>query len=81
MRHVLAAIFRACRDDEEGIKKTGNVHSEVILSLSTTSNIGDAYRRFGIKAESKAVVVVHVLTESDMVKRMVIGSMLNIAHG
>lgn len=59
---LLSAIFRALTGLINGRLATPNVHSEIVLSLSSNNNIADAYRRFGITPGStQDIIVVKVL--------------------
>ncbi|RWA09113.1 hypothetical protein EKO27_g5994 [Xylaria grammica] len=58
---VLSAAFKAITLQLAGNMKTPNVHSELVYSLSPTSNISEAYRRYGITPTSRALVIVKVL--------------------
>ncbi|KAI0509074.1 kinase binding protein CGI-121-domain-containing protein [Xylaria bambusicola] len=58
---VLSAAFKAITLQVAGALKTPNVHSEMVYALSPTSNIAEAYRRYGITPTTKDLVVVKVL--------------------
>ncbi|KAI1812576.1 hypothetical protein GGS20DRAFT_578230 [Poronia punctata] len=58
--HILSAVFRAIVGDKT--RKTANVHSEIVISLSSSNNISEAYRRYGITGSSKHILVVKVLS-------------------
>ncbi|KAK3181784.1 hypothetical protein K4F52_006851 [Lecanicillium sp. MT-2017a] len=57
---LLSAVFRAVTTAVNGALKTPNVHSEIVASLSASSNIAEAYRRFGISPSTKDLLVVKV---------------------
>ncbi|EFX01422.1 cgi121 protein [Grosmannia clavigera kw1407] len=59
--HLLAAVHKAILAHVGGSLKTPNVHSETVLSLSPSLNIAEAYRRFGVTADTKNVLVVKIL--------------------
>ncbi|ETN46788.1 uncharacterized protein HMPREF1541_00977 [Cyphellophora europaea CBS 101466] len=63
---VLAATFRALNDYLHDRLKSRNVHSEIVFSLSPNNNIGEAFRRFGISADTKDLIVVKVTTTPDV---------------
>ncbi|EQL00390.1 Kinase binding protein [Ophiocordyceps sinensis CO18] len=59
-RQLLSAVFKATLAAVNGSLKTPNVHSETVTSLSASSNIADAYRRFGVSPTTKDLLVVKV---------------------
>ncbi|ERS94834.1 uncharacterized protein SPSK_07978 [Sporothrix schenckii 1099-18] len=61
--HLLAAVYKAVLAHKSGTLKTPNVHSEAVLSLSPSLNIAEAYRRYGITADTRNVVAVKVLLD------------------
>lgn len=60
--HVLAAAFRALNDDLCDRIKSRNVHSEMVFALSPNSNIGEAFRRFGVSDRTTDLLVIKVST-------------------
>ncbi|KAJ8127786.1 hypothetical protein O1611_g5851 [Lasiodiplodia mahajangana] len=58
---VLSAAFRAITVQVAGTMRTPNVHSEMVYSLSPTSNITESYRRYGITPTSRDLVIIKVL--------------------
>ncbi|KAI0599040.1 CGI121 protein [Biscogniauxia sp. FL1348] len=58
---VLAAIYKAITVHLGGTMKTPNIHSEIVWSLSPNNNISEAYRRYGITASSRHIIVVKIL--------------------
>ncbi|KAK0719249.1 kinase binding protein CGI-121-domain-containing protein [Lasiosphaeris hirsuta] len=57
--HLLSAVYHAVNTQLTGTLTTTNVHSEVVLSLSPSNNIAEAYRRWGITpAKTKDIIVV-----------------------
>ncbi|KAM0262770.1 hypothetical protein ACHAQJ_001564 [Trichoderma viride] len=65
--HLLSAIFKAVNSSANGILKTPNVHSETVVSLSSSSNIADAYRRFGVSPSTTDLFVVKITFPSDSI--------------
>ncbi|KAL1901088.1 hypothetical protein Sste5346_002155 [Sporothrix stenoceras] len=61
--HLLAAVYKAVLAHNSKALKTPNVHSETVLSLSPSLNIAEAYRRYGITAETHNVLVVKILLD------------------
>lgn len=57
---LLTAAYQACLAEWDGAMRTKTVHSEVLWSLSPGNNITDALRRFGLSANSKALLVLHI---------------------
>ncbi|KAE8376336.1 kinase binding protein CGI-121-domain-containing protein [Aspergillus bertholletiae] len=58
--HVSSAIFRAVNDYLNERLKSRNVHSEIVFSFSSTNNIADSFRKFGISDSTKDLLVVKV---------------------
>ncbi|EGR52971.1 uncharacterized protein TRIREDRAFT_53259 [Trichoderma reesei QM6a] len=58
--HLLSAVFKAVNSSVNGTLRTPNVHSEIVVSLSSSSNIADAYRRFGVSPSTSDLFVVKV---------------------
>ncbi|CAH0057732.1 unnamed protein product [Clonostachys solani] len=58
--HLLSAVFRAATTASTNSLITPNVHSEIIISLSPSNNISEAYRRYGISPSTKDLLVVKV---------------------
>ncbi|KAM4067222.1 kinase binding protein [Hirsutella rhossiliensis] len=59
-RQLLSAVFKGTLAAVNGSLKTPNVHSEIVASLSASSNIADAYRRFGVSPTTRDLLVVKV---------------------
>ncbi|KAK7430989.1 hypothetical protein QQZ08_002519 [Neonectria magnoliae] len=57
---ILSAVFKATLNAVNGVLKTPNVHSEIVISLGSSNNIADAYRRYGISPSTKDLIVVKV---------------------
>ncbi|KFA61823.1 hypothetical protein S40285_07542 [Stachybotrys chlorohalonatus IBT 40285] len=64
-RQLLSAVFKAASNSASGTLKTPNVHSEIVASLSSSNNIADAYRRYGISPTTKDLLVVKVVMAED----------------
>ncbi|KAK8099865.1 hypothetical protein PG999_010239 [Apiospora kogelbergensis] len=58
---LLSAVYKAVSAEMAGAMRTPNVHSEMVVSLSSNNNISEAYRRYGVQPATKDVVVVKVL--------------------
>lgn len=63
MEQVYAAIYRALVEFRYGKLKTKSLHSECLYSLSATSNIGEAYKNFGIKEDSQVLLVIQIVNK------------------
>ncbi|KAL6812699.1 kinase binding protein CGI-121 domain-containing protein [Trichoderma camerunense] len=63
--HLLSAVFKAVNNSVTGALKTPNVHSETVVSLSSSNNIADAYRRFGISPSTTDLFVVKIVFPTD----------------
>lgn len=57
---LLSAVFRATSAAVNGGLRTANVHSEVVYSMSSSNNISEAYRRYGISPTTKDLVIVKI---------------------
>ncbi|KAK5987029.1 EKC/KEOPS complex subunit [Cladobotryum mycophilum] len=57
---LLSAVFKAITSSAGESLKTPNVHSETVVSLSPSSNIADAYRRFGISPTTNSLLVLKI---------------------
>ncbi|KAM3483639.1 hypothetical protein MY8738_002949 [Beauveria namnaoensis] len=57
---LLSAIFKAANAAVNGALQTPNIHSETVASLSSSKNIADAYRRFGISPTTKDLLIVKI---------------------
>ncbi|KAL6859741.1 hypothetical protein ACO1O0_003765 [Amphichorda felina] len=58
--HLLSAVFKAVVSAASNTLKTPNVHSEIVTCLSASSNIAEAYRRYGISPSTKDLLVIKV---------------------
>ncbi|KAL6912688.1 hypothetical protein ACHAP8_011203 [Fusarium lateritium] len=57
---LLSSVFKATLTAVNGALRTPNVHSEIVCNMSSSNNIADAYRRYGISPSTKDLVVVKV---------------------
>lgn len=70
LEQLTSAVYKAILETEYNRMRTRNIHSECILSLSPSSNIGDALKRFGIKESSDELVVVKIVKNMDTIKSL-----------
>ncbi|KAM0233259.1 hypothetical protein ACHAPO_007338 [Fusarium lateritium] len=57
---LLSSVFKATLTAVNGALRTPNVHSEIVCNMSSSNNIADAYRRYGISPSTNDLVVVKV---------------------
>ncbi|KAL7759368.1 hypothetical protein ACKLNR_009458 [Fusarium oxysporum f. sp. zingiberi] len=57
---LLSAAFKATSTAVNGALRTPNIHSEIVCAMSSSNNIADAYRRYGISPSTKDLIVVKV---------------------
>ncbi|XDT03327.1 Hypothetical protein J6898_01128 [Nakaseomyces glabratus] len=62
---LYAALYRVLVEQKYNKLRTKTIHSEIMLCLSPTSNIGDAFKKFGIKEDSNTVICLHIKDRSD----------------
>lgn len=62
---LLSAIYRALVEVSYNKRRTKSLHSECLLCLSPSSNIGEAFRNFGLKDDCKSVIAVQILGPND----------------
>lgn len=58
---LLSAIYRVFLEKKYNRIRTKNLHSECLLALSPTSNIGDAFKKFGITSHSKEIICLQII--------------------
>lgn len=66
LEQIYAAMYRAMVESKYGKLKTKSLHSECLYSLSATSNIGEAYKNFGIKDDSDALIVTQIVGQNEL---------------
>ncbi|RKP10367.1 kinase binding protein CGI-121-domain-containing protein [Thamnocephalis sphaerospora] len=62
---LLVAAGRAAEAARDDRLKTRNVHSEVVYNLAPDTNIGGAFRNFGVVDDSQALAVVKIGGQRD----------------
>lgn len=65
VEQISSAIYKALVESTYNRMRTKTLHSECILSLSPSSNIGDALKRFGIKEDSTNLIVIKIVKNGD----------------
>ncbi|AET39195.1 Cgi121p Ecym_4116 [Eremothecium cymbalariae DBVPG len=60
LEQLSSAVYKALIEVKYNKMRSKNLNSEVVLSLSPTSNIGDALRSFGIQEDSSVLILVRV---------------------
>lgn len=65
VEQLMSAIYRVMVEASYNRLRTKSFHSEVLLALSPTSNIGDAFKKFGINDDSKQIIVVQIIDDKD----------------
>ncbi|PFH62169.1 hypothetical protein XA68_14838 [Ophiocordyceps unilateralis] len=63
--HILSAVFKAIIAQAQGTLETPNIHSEIVVHLSPSHNIADAYRRFGISPATTHLAVIKITFPTD----------------
>lgn len=61
---LLSAIYRVLLEKQYNRVRTKTLHSECLLALSPTSNIGDAFKKFGITSTCKEIICLEI-SEND----------------
>ncbi|SCV03538.1 LAME_0H11232g1_1 [Lachancea meyersii CBS 8951] len=65
LEQLFCAVYKALVECKYNRLRTKTLNSECILSLSPTSNIAEAFKRFGIKEDSKNIVCLAVTNKSE----------------
>lgn len=60
VEQLMAAIYRVLMESTYNRLRTKTFHSEVLLALSPSSNIGEAFKRFGVKNSTGRIIVVQI---------------------
>lgn len=61
---LYSALYRVLIELNHNQLRTRSLHSEILLCLSPTSNIGDAFKKFGIKDDTSALYCVEICEPS-----------------
>ncbi|SCV05634.1 LANO_0H11804g1_1 [Lachancea nothofagi CBS 11611] len=67
LEQLFCAVYKAILESTYNRLRTKNLNSECILSLSPTSNIGEAFKRFGIKEDSKDILCLTVVNNTESI--------------
>lgn len=62
---LYSAIYRALVETTYNRMRTKSLHSECLLCLSPSSNIGEAFQTFGIRDDCQVVIGVQILGPKD----------------
>lgn len=65
IEQLYSAIYRVLTEAAYNKLKTKSMHSECLLCLSPTSNIGEAFKNFGIKDNSTDVIAVQIIQPNE----------------
>ena len=65
VEQLMSALYRLMVEATYNKLRTRSVHSELLLCLSPTSNIGEALGSFGIKDSSKSLLVVKICGDGE----------------
>ncbi|KAJ2961107.1 hypothetical protein NQZ79_g3624 [Umbelopsis isabellina] len=57
---ILLAVNKAVHKEASGKLKTHNVNSEIVYDFSSTNNISQSLRRYGVADDSTALIVIKV---------------------
>ncbi|GJE83965.1 CGI-121-domain-containing protein [Phanerochaete sordida] len=69
--HLQTAIYHAILAATQDSLRTKTVHSEVLWTLNPSNNISEAFRRYGVTDDSKALFVIRIDKDvSDIVPKM-----------
>lgn len=60
MEQLFAALHRTLMEVTYNRMRTKSLHSECLLCLSPSSNIGEAFKKFGVKDDSASIVCVQL---------------------
>ncbi|SCV01314.1 LAMI_0G10682g1_1 [Lachancea mirantina] len=62
---LFSAVYKALIESSFNKQRTKTLNSECILSLSPTSNIGEAFKRFGISEKTSRIVVLSIVAKTE----------------
>ncbi|CAL9732196.1 EKC/KEOPS complex subunit Cgi121p [Monosporozyma unispora] len=66
VEQLMAALYRVFIEKNYNRIRTKSLTSECLLCLAPTSNIGEAFRRFGLKDDTKEVICVQIIPTEDL---------------
>lgn len=61
----MSSIYRVLVEASYNKIRTRSLHSECLLCLAPSSNIGEAFKSFGLKDDSTVVVGIQILAPGD----------------
>lgn len=65
LEQILAALYRVFIEKTYNRIRTKGLTSECLLCLSPTSNIGEAFRKFGLKDGTREIICVEIVNVED----------------
>ncbi|SMN17838.1 similar to Saccharomyces cerevisiae YML036W CGI121 Component of the EKC/KEOPS complex with Bud32p, Kae1p, Pcc1p, and Gon7p [Maudiozyma saulgeensis] len=65
VEQLMSAIYRVMIESKYNRLRTKSLHSEVLLALSPTSNIGEAFKKFGISDDTKNLIMIEINQDND----------------
>lgn len=60
VEQIMSAIYRVMIEAKYNRLRTKSLHSEILLALSPTSNIGEAFKRFGLKENTRNLFMIQI---------------------
>lgn len=78
VEQIMSAIYRVMIEAKYNRLRTKSLHSEILLALSPTSNIGEAFKRFGLKENTKNLFMIQITQDktSNVDKTLVKGDII-----
>lgn len=66
VEQLMAALYRVFIEKNYNRIRTKSLTSECLLCLAPTSNIGEAFRKFGLKDDTKEVICLQIIPTEDL---------------
>lgn len=60
VEQIMSAIYRVMVEAKYNRLRTKSLQSEILLALSPTSNIGEAFKRFGLKKDTTNLLMIQI---------------------
>ncbi|CAI4035445.1 hypothetical protein SMKI_13G0930 [Saccharomyces mikatae IFO 1815] len=74
---MYSAVYKTLVEVNYNKMRTRNLNSECVLCLSPTSNISDAFQKFGIKDDSSQLICLKFHTETDRLNKQQLSTVLS----